>query len=78
VTVGDLESGFYIEDSGKGIPDGVREKIFESGYSFEEGGTGMGLVVVERVVRAHGWDIAVTTGTEGGARFEITDVSVVG
>ncbi|MFD1598095.1 hypothetical protein [Halobellus rarus] len=28
--------------------------------------------IVEQVVGAHGWDVAVTEGSDGGARFEIT------
>jgi hypothetical protein len=28
------------------------------------------------VARAHDWDIAVTEGSEGGARFEVTGVAV--
>lgn len=34
----------------------------------------MGLHIVREVAEAHGWEIAVTAGPEGGARFEITGV----
>ena len=30
--------------------------------------------ILESIVDAHGWSIAVTDGTDGGARFEITGV----
>lgn len=77
VTVGELESGFYIEDDGPGIPLEDREKIFEAGYSSNPEGTGFGLSIVNEIVGAHGWDITLTDGSEGGTRFEITGVDVV-
>jgi signal transduction histidine kinase len=77
VTVGELEEGFYIEDDGPGIPTDERDDVFDVGYSTQEGGTGFGLRIVERIVDAHDWEINVTDGTEGGARFEITGVEFV-
>jgi signal transduction histidine kinase len=74
VTVGDLDGGFYIEDDGPGIPQEEREAVFENGYSTRGAGTGLGLAVVNQVVAAHGWDVRVAEGTDGGARFEITGV----
>jgi K+-sensing histidine kinase KdpD len=37
--------------------------------------TGFGLAIVEQVVDAHGWELRVTEGADGGARFEITGVT---
>jgi signal transduction histidine kinase len=74
VTVGDLDNGFYIEDDGPGISEQDQDEIFTMGYSTDTDGTGFGLSIVNQVVGAHGWTIRVTDGTEGGARFEITDV----
>lgn len=74
VTIGDLEDGFYIEDDGPGIPEAEREDVFNVGYSTADGGTGFGLNIVEQVADAHGWDIRVTEGPDGGARFEIRGV----
>lgn len=74
VTVGELDDGFYVEDNGVGIPETGRESVFEPGYSTTQDGTGFGLHIVDQVVEAHGWDIQVTTGPQGGARFEITNV----
>lgn len=76
VSVGMLDSGFYVEDDGRGIdPDSVDE-IFESGYSTEPEKTGFGLAIVERIVRSHGWEITVTDGDDGGARFEVSEVAL--
>lgn len=74
VTVGDLPSGFYIEDDGPGIPPEERESVFEEGHSVNSAGTGLGLAVVQAVADGHGWDVEITGGTNGGARFEITSV----
>jgi len=68
------ETGFAIEDDGPGILPDAREHVLKNGYSTDEDGTGLGLSIVERIVDAHGWDIHVTEGTDGGARFEITGV----
>lgn len=74
VTVGELQDGFYIEDDGPGIPAEEREQIFEAGYSTSDEGTGLGLSIVKEIINAHDWDIKVTDGVHGGARFEITNV----
>jgi len=74
VTVGLLESkdGFYVEDDGPGIPESRRDEIFTQGVSSNDNGSGYGLSIVETVILAHDWEINVTEGTDGGARFEIT------
>ena len=69
-TVGD--TGFYVEDDGQGIAEQDRPKVFESGFTTTQEGTGFGLPIVKAVVEAHGWRIDVTSGREDGARFEIT------
>jgi len=76
VTVGTLEDGFYVEDDGPGIPEDEREEVFESGYSTATDGTGFGLNIVEQVAEVHDWDVRVTAGADGGARFEITGVDI--
>ena len=80
VRVGTLRggTGIYVEDDGPGIPEPDRTEVFEDGYSTEEDGTGFGLSIVKQVTDAHGWDVAVTDGTDGGARFEMTGLDRVG
>jgi PAS domain S-box-containing protein len=65
------EQGIYIEDDGPGIPVEKRGEVFEPGHSSARGGTGFGLTIVKRIVEAHGWELSITDGTDGGARFEI-------
>jgi signal transduction histidine kinase len=59
-----------VEDSGPGVPEELREKIFEPFASFRSNGTGLGLAIAREIVEAHGGSIICTGGT-GGARFEI-------
>ena len=77
VIVGRLphSNGFFVEDDGTGIPLDDRDRIFESGYSTNPDGTGFGLNIVEQIASAHGWDVDVASGSQGGARFEFTDVA---
>ncbi|MFD1687570.1 hybrid sensor histidine kinase/response regulator [Halobellus litoreus] len=74
VTVGDLDDGFYVEDDGPGIPPDRRSDVFEMGHSTADRGTGFGLNIVEQIVAEHGWEIDLTAGSAGGARFEIRGV----
>ncbi|WP_411963039.1 histidine kinase N-terminal 7TM domain-containing protein [Haloferax sp. YSMS24] len=74
--VGATDDGFYVEDSGPGIPAERRGDIFEPGVSSNDHGTGLGLVIVAEIVDAHEWDIRVETGRVGGARFVVSGVSV--
>lgn len=68
------EDGLYVEDTGPGIPVEDRERVFERGETSETNGTGFGLAIVRRIAEAHGWDVRVTAGADGGARFEFTGV----
>ncbi|MFP9190263.1 histidine kinase N-terminal 7TM domain-containing protein [Natronosalvus vescus] len=77
VTIGPLEDGFYIEDTGCGFPVGERERIFEKGYTNSPSGTGLGLSIVHKVVGVHGWSVRATEGATGGARLEFTGVELV-
>ena len=72
VGVGDRKHGFYVEDDGAGITPEEADKVFDSGYSTADSGTGFGLPIAKRVTEAHGWDIDVAAGSTEGARFEIT------
>ena len=73
VRVGNFDGGFYVEDDGPGVPPESRDEVFEYGYT-SGSGTGIGLAVVQDIVNVHGWDISVTDGADGGARFEIRGV----
>ncbi|MBV0900296.1 sensor histidine kinase [Haloarcula salina] len=72
VTVGETETGFFVADDGPGVPPSERDAVFDFGVTTVEDGSGFGLAIVDRIVRAHGWDIALTAESGGGARFEVT------
>jgi PAS domain S-box-containing protein len=76
VRVGPLatDAGFYVADNGPGIPADQRERVFDHGYTTSDEGTGLGLAIIKRIIEAHGWELDVTTSTDGGARFEVTGV----
>ncbi len=78
VRVGLLEAdGFYVEDDGVGIPPGERDRVFEYGHTTSTAGTGLGLSIVSDIVNGHGWTIDLTESTDGGARVEISGVSML-
>lgn len=63
---------FVVEDTGTGIPDEIRGRLFESFVtSGKPGGTGLGLAMVKRTVDAHGGTIAVESSPGRGTRFVI-------
>jgi hypothetical protein len=75
VEVGPLDDGFYVVDTGSGIPPDVASSVFEPGVTTGSG-TGVGLAIVVEIAEAHGWNCSVTEGVAGGARFEFTGVDV--
>lgn len=62
-----------VEDTGHGIPDGVRERIFEPFFTTKprEAGTGLGLSLSAEIIAAHRGEIHVSSVAGAGARFEI-------
>ena len=80
VRVTDLEDGhgFAVADDGAGLPSEDRGRLFEHGYSTGDDGTGLGLAIVRAVAREHGWSVTATDAADGGARFEVAGVDIVG
>ncbi|ALC16924.1 sensor histidine kinase PilS, PAS domain-containing [Desulfuromonas soudanensis] len=64
-------SRIYVEDTGRGIPEGIKERIFEPFFTTKDFGTGLGLASVLTIVEAHGGRIEAETGRNGGALFTI-------
>ena len=54
-----------VSDSGHGIPDAIRDKIFLPFYTTKERGTGLGLSIVHKIVVSHGGTIQVDTSDRG-------------
>lgn len=62
--------GFYVEDDGEGMPEEIREQVFQAEFTTQDEGLGIGLWVVREVAEGHGWSVEATEGADGGARFE--------
>ena len=54
-----------IADSGPGIPEDIREKVFDPYFTTKAKGTGLGLALAYRIMEDHGGRIAFETGPEG-------------
>ena len=65
------EGCICVDDSGPGVPAGVRHRIFEPFFTTKDGGTGLGLPLVHAIVHQHGGTITLETSPTGGARFHI-------
>ena len=59
-----------VSDSGPGIPDEIRERIFEPFVTTKSQGTGLGLAITKRIVTAHHGSISVNT-FPGGTVFHV-------
>lgn len=60
-----------IADHGPGIPDDLRQRVFEPYFTTKADGTGLGLALVRQTLEAHRGTIAVTETPGGGATFAI-------
>lgn len=60
-----------VADDGPGIAPQARARIFEAFFFQREGGLGLGLAVVQRIVVAHGGDIEASESELGGALFRV-------
>lgn len=61
-----------VTDEGRGIPDSIKERLFEPFVTTKAGGSGLGLSIVHRAVEAHHGFILVDAGSSGaGTRFTV-------
>lgn len=62
-----------VEDNGQGMSDEVKAKIFQAFFSTKgEKGTGLGLLVIDRTVKAHHGKLAVESEPGKGTKFILT------
>src|SRR5438067_7197787 len=60
-----------IADHGAGIPDDLRQRVFEPYFTTKHDGTGLGLALVRQTIEAHNGSITVAETPGGGATFSI-------
>jgi signal transduction histidine kinase len=67
---------FMVEDDGIGVPEHVRERIFDifdrGEAPAERSGTGIGLATTRKIVESYGGEIRCEQSSLGGARFVFT------
>lgn len=57
-----------IQDTGHGIPEADKSRIFQSFFTTKIKGTGLGLTIVQRVLKNHGGEIVMEQPDAGGTR----------
>jgi signal transduction histidine kinase len=67
-----------VDDDGPGIPESERARVLQrfvrldEARSRDDGGSGLGLSIVDEVVRSHGGSMSITQSPLGGARIQVT------
>lgn len=69
--VGDSYLTIAFQDSGHGIPANDMGRIFEPYHTTKTKGTGLGLMIVQRIVQEHGGQIEVSSKPQSGTCFRI-------
>ena len=61
---------FLVRILGPGIPDEIKDKIFDLFYTTKDGGTGIGLSFAQNIIQAHGGVVRLEQ-THKGSKFVI-------
>ncbi len=70
-----LHSGsveMVVEDNGAGVPDEIRERLFDSFFTTKQSGLGMGLSICRSIVEGMGGQIVAGNRQAGGASFQVS------
>lgn len=72
-TAEDGSTVFEMADNGPGVPEAIRDRLFEAFTSAgKDDGTGLGLAIVRRIVEDHGGQVTFHTETGRGTTFTLT------
>ena len=69
---GEGKAQVLVEDTGTGIPEELKGKIFDSFLTGTTEGTGLGLSISKRILRAHDGDLDLVQSGSKGTIFKIT------
>jgi len=62
-----------VDDEGEGIPEAIRARVFTKFWKHGvRGGTGLGMYIVNGLVRVHGGEVVIADSETGGARLDIS------
>lgn len=70
-TVVDGRLRLDVCDSGLGIGEGLRARVFEAFFSTKPEGLGLGLTLCQDIVQAHGGEVEIAPGPAGGLRASV-------
>lgn len=73
VAVAEAEEGWevVVVDEGEGVPQAVRDRVYEPFVSTKEDGDGLGLAVADRIARTHDGEITLETAQGEGTRARL-------
>jgi len=73
ITTTKLDNGYSvsIKDNGPGIPDELKDKIFDPFYSTKDGGTGLGLSISKKIIESYSGTLTLSNAESGGVCFTV-------
>ena len=65
------QAAILLQDSGCGIPEGLRARIFETFLTGNTDGTGLGLAISKRILKGHEGDLELLGTGPNGTTFRL-------
>lgn len=66
-----LGCAVVVQDNGRGLPSGHKERLTEPYVTTRTKGTGLGLAIVKKIMEDHGGGLELKDGSHGGARVRL-------